>query len=798
MNSGMRTTHSALMAAAAVALVACGSSLPGSIDRPVPPASAAESSAIYRFANGCYTLQSTAGYVAASGSDYGLVAEPAQATPFYFKPTALGSYLLLSAYSRAPGERGSKSLLGITDPLGELLDEAGNFIGEVGYVVSGVGDMTDILLDPVGPGGRIIRETGDTVGEAGTGIGGIDVNPALAMVSEASDLATWNLLSGASGRFILTNAVTGQRLGAAQGVLGLTTAVGSAIDTEFVIARASGCDEYPEVSTNARLLDARGPAKYLNEVPLFTQGAGAGRYDADDVYGYVDGHAHVTAYEFIGGRVNYGDPFHKFGIDHALDNCEVNHGPQGVLGIVETATSGFNPVHPTAGWPAFEFWPRYDSLQHHQSYYKWMERAWLGGMRILVNHYTGNELLCQLNPQKQNDCDFEANWRLQAQRLREMRDYIDAQSGGPGQGWMRIVDNPRDARAAIANGKLAVIEGIEISKIFNCGEFLDMAECTREELVERLDAAYRVGIRHIFPVHKFDNAFGGVYPTESFGVGTILHAGNMIETGHLQEFEACPAEYAGDSTQTTGGVNPLGIIDQLLFQVEYLNGQISSTAPLPPLLPVTETGLCNIRGLTELGRFFIEELMRRNMLIEVDHTSSKGIDRILEIAEANGYPGLISSHDWTYVESLLDRLVASGGTIGRFAGNRAGWVDGLLRADQRPSKQRVADVVSTALASDVNGIAHLPRNNNEPMPLYPFRSVDGRVEFDQQVTGDYTFNLYEGRGVAHYGLYPDQIADLQRYTSDRSPEEVNRALRALFSSAEAYLRQWEATEAWGR
>ena len=790
--------RSCFVATALVGISACGSSLPGSIERATAPSASASAGRIYTLANGCHTLQSSAGYVAASGNDYGLVADAAQATPFYFKPTALGSYLLLSAYSRAPGERGSKSLLGISDPAGELLDDVGNFIGEAGYVISAVGDMTAIVLDPVGPLGNGVREIGEGLGEGGSAVGGINVNPALAMVNEASDLATWNVLTGAGDRYILTNAVTGQRLGAAQGVLGLTTAVGSAIDTEFTIARTSGCAEYPEVSTNARVLDPRGPAKYLREVPLFSQGPDAGRYDADDVYGYIDGHAHVTAYEFIGGRVNYGDPFHKFGIDHALDNCEVNHGPQGALGIVETATSGFNPVHTTAGWPAFEFWPRYDSLQHHQSYYKWLERAWLGGLRILVNHYTGNELLCQLNPQKQNDCNPESDWRLQAQRLREMSEYIDAQSGGPGQGWMRIVDNPADARRVIADGKMAVVQGIETSKIFNCGEFLDIAECTPEEIIERLDAAHALGIRHIFPVHKFDNAFGGVYPTESFGIGTILHAGNMIETGHLQEFEACPAEYTGDSTQTTGSVNPLGIIDQLLFQVEYLNGQISSTAPLPPLLPVTETGLCNIRGLTELGRFFVEELMRRNMLIEVDHTSSKGIDRILEMAETSGYPGLISSHDWTYVESLLDRLVAGGGTIGRFASNRGGWMDVLLRADQRPAKHRVADVVSTGVASDVNGIAHLPSNNNEPMPLYPFRSVDGRVEFDEQVTGDHTFNLYAGRGVAHYGLYPDQIADLQRYTEDRSPEEVNRALRAMMSSAEAYLRQWEATEAWGR
>ena len=34
--------------------------------------------------------------------------------------------------------------------------------------------------------------------------------------------------------------------------------------------------------------------------------------------------------------------------------------------------------------------------------------------------------------------------------------YIDAQSGGPGEGWLRIVTTPEEARQVIAEGKLAV------------------------------------------------------------------------------------------------------------------------------------------------------------------------------------------------------------------------------------------------------------------------------------------------------------------------------------------------------
>ena len=77
-----------------------------------------------------------------------------------------------------------------------------------------------------------------------------------------------------------------------------------------------------------------GPAIYLQEVDRFR---GTPGIDNDDLFGYVDAHSHISAYEFIGGRVNYGDPFHKFGVDHALHDCAENHGPQGLTGLVELA-----------------------------------------------------------------------------------------------------------------------------------------------------------------------------------------------------------------------------------------------------------------------------------------------------------------------------------------------------------------------------------------------------------------------------------------------------------------------------
>ena len=55
---------------------------------------------------------------------------------------------------------------------------------------------------------------------------------------------------------------------------------------------------------------------------------------------------------------------------------------------------------------------------------------------------------------------------------------------------------------------------------------------------------------------------------------------------------------------------------------------------------------CNPRGLTALGRFAIEQMIKAHMLIEVDHLSQKARDTVLSIAAKAHYP-LISSHNGT-------------------------------------------------------------------------------------------------------------------------------------------------------
>lgn len=755
----------------------------------------------YQFANACYTVSSNDGFLAAQpDGTYGIASSETDAARFYMRPTELGSYLLMSGFKRVENSKGDFELLGITDPGGEFLDAGGRFVGELSYLVAGLGDTTGLILDPILPLGGILRALGESLDFFGDQVGNVNMLPRLAMVNRPNDLAVWQLNKTEDGAYTLASRVTGLLLGVDSNELTLRSPSLQDEANHFRFNRSEGCDAYPEAGLNAEVLHEDGPAIYLKEVDRFRNVEGL---DDDDIYGFVDAHSHISAYEFIGGRINYGDPFHRFGITHALEDCAVNHGPQGTTGLLEIATSG-TVSHETQGWPSFNDWPRNDSLQHHQSYYRWLERVHLSGMKILVNHLVHNEVLCQINPQKQNDCDPMEAILLQIQRMYEMQDYIDAQHGGPGQGWFRIVMSPGEARDVIAQGKLAVVLGIEMSKVLGCGEFLNVAECSRKDITDRLDQLYQLGVRSIFPVHKFDNAFGGHLPdlSSGIGIGPILYAGNMLETGHLPEFEECPegTEYSGLEPDQNAALKPFGLIDQLLFQLDYIGDRFPETPEqLQAMDPRRGTDkLCNSRGLSDLGDFLVQELIRRKMMIETDHISRKAAARILELTGPLGYPVINSHGGWGGTEALRDRIAAQGGVTASFGGTRGGWVDELIRNGQRPRSDayKVGPFGGAGLSSDVNGIAALAGNPGVPeddAKLYPFESVDGRVRFDKQRTGDREFGLYDGRGVAHYGLYADQIADMI-LNSDRDAETIDEAVNQLFTSAEAYLRMWERIE----
>jgi hypothetical protein len=88
--------------------------------------------------------------------------------------------------------------------------------------------------------------------------------------------------------------------------------------------------------------------------------------------------------------------------------------------------------------------------------------------------------------------------------------------------------------------------------------------------------------------------------------------------------------------------------------------------------------------------------------------------------------------------------------------------------------------------ADANGFHSQPpaRGADKPNPVaYPFKSLDGRVTFDRQVSGQRIYDVNVD-GVAHYGLYPDWMEQLRLLAGQPIADD-------LTSGAEAYLQTWE-------
>jgi microsomal dipeptidase-like Zn-dependent dipeptidase len=364
--------------------------------------------------------------------------------------------------------------------------------------------------------------------------------------------------------------------------------------------------------------------------------------------------AHLT----FGGNAFWGqiyDPEHTGdeAMEHALASCEPIHG--GLINV--------NPEfgHPAGGgWPDFIIWPRFTTLVHQQAYVDWLYRAYQGGLRLITCLAVNNELLgTRSNPTLPTD-DRSAIER-QTLALKEMVAHLDRLAGGPGQGWMQIAYSADEARAIIQANKLAVVLGVEVDSLGNwrrledlqalCGDDLDLA---RQLIGAELDWLHELGVRQITPIHLTDNAFGGtaVYMR-------LLDLLNVFVTGRHYEVEngwesgvRYRLDYDGDdvvdsaervvvaSGESLSPARPTMNRQALIHQVPAVRDLSEALAH-----PSVRGGHTNARGLSDYGFIVLQEMMRRGLLIDIDHMSQKSTDAALDLAERHAYP-VLSSHAW--------------------------------------------------------------------------------------------------------------------------------------------------------
>jgi microsomal dipeptidase-like Zn-dependent dipeptidase len=614
--------------------------------------------------------------------------------------------------------------------------------------------------------------------------------------------AEWELEAPRSvgHRFRVRHRLSGRYLAAS----GLVDDADQAAD--IVLVASGGCAEFPEAT-----LDAEGEV-----VPT--------TFEDGSLFGIVDTHSHILSnFGFGGGGVFHGAPFHRLGIEHALPDCSIYHGvdgrndlfgfgfdnPDDSVGQLVALATGMTPEpnHATAGYPEFTDWPAAPFSSTHQvQYYKWLERAFLGGLRLVVLHATTNSIICELSvgtgaQETRYSCNDMVGVDRIIEEAYEMEAYVDAQAGGPGEGFFRLVTSPAEAREAIGNGQMAVLLGIETSNLFDC--FLTPSEefpaCTEEDVLAKLDDYHSRGIRALFPVHKYDNGFSA-----GDGSKAVIELGNFINSGHFTNFtDDCPdinTTFDRGPSAFPGLIMPRDEYDSpapVDFS-DYISDPAAALTPFLGLLLQPPTGIevCQNAGATPLGEFLIEQMMQRGMILELDHMPRRTYESVFATLEANDYPAA-----GTHGLNNDGRLYALGGV------SKTGF--GTCRSDTETAtvdngfQNRIALIEDNGgfpaegFGLDLNGFAGArgprfgPRSgcgpDQEDPITYPFTSYAGDVVFTEPSVGNRVID-FNTEGMSHIGLLPELIQDV------RGDGVTDAELEPLFKSAEGYIRMWEKAE----
>ncbi|MCB9756671.1 MAG: hypothetical protein H6713_42685 [Myxococcales bacterium] len=576
---------------------------------------------------------------------------------------------------------------------------------------------------------------------------------------------------------------------------------------------ATGCEEHPELT-----LDATG------EITKTT-------FENGDLYGIVDTHSHMMSnFGFGGGGIFHGGPFHRLGVEHALPSCEQFHGEMGRKDFFGFAfdTSGADGLdittilpdliagelmqdnHITDGYPEFTEWPDAHRRSTHQAqYYRWLQRAYLSGLRLVVQHATTNSVMCHFNvgegyQKVRYSCDDMVAVDRSIEEVYALERYIDAHAGGPGKGWFRIVFSPAEAREVIADGKLAVILGIETANLFSCTITPREGDpvCDEAYVTQQLDQYYDLGVRAIFPVHKYDNMF-----TPGDGDRAFIELGNFLHTSHWSNFtdQGCPdvSSTFDKGKVFFGGLNmprdqflspaPLDLSafpDAPLMTAFQFADELTSSA--------LEGDWCQKATMTPLGETLMHELMARGMIIEVDHLPRRSYVRAYELLVEADYPAA-GTHGQNNNGLIYKLGGVSKTNLGRCRDpENPGAVFDSLKGRVALIEQN-GGYPAEGFGFDLNGFAGArgPRfgdgacaaPQDDPI-TYPFTSLAGDVEFTQPWVGNREID-FNTEGFVHIGMLPELLQDA------RGDADSDADFDPLLHSAEGYIRMWERAESRG-
>jgi microsomal dipeptidase-like Zn-dependent dipeptidase len=502
--------------------------------------------------------------------------------------------------------------------------------------------------------------------------------------------------------------------------------------------------------------------------------------------GLVDLHTHPAAHLGFGTELFYGppdgDPSQNFvncngfhGSYGLFDNPEGNEIRRQVVDAVASTQYSSSWDHKRPGWPDFPAWPTWHDRLHQQVRVEMLQRAWQGGLRVIVALAVNSHTLALLG-QTKGSYDDKTAGDAQIAAIKEMIS---------GQQFMELALTPSDVRQVIASGKLAVVIGVELdcignfyspNKDSNLGNSMQ-PNPPDDDIRAEVSRLFASGVRYFFPVHLVDNLFGGAALYEM-----IFNAACRFQFGSFFAPETAPAASKIGFTfdPPTDFLGQLDPTNQLETGILGFDPKVYP-APPPPFHR-------NSRGLQHQGQVALDALMRLGAMIDVDHMSEKTVLDTLAYTQPANYP-LFAGHNGirgdggnerAHLIQVATEILNRGGMFGVGIKNGVSFLaDTVAQLRSETSKGGIA------VGSDCSGLEQLPAPRN------------GSVVYndDQNAPADALQRCHLGNraedintfGFSHIGMYPDFIED----GVSSGILNINQVTE-LFSAPEAFVSAWES------
>ncbi len=447
-----------------------------------------------------------------------------------------------------------------------------------------------------------------------------------------------------------------------------------------------------------------------------------------------------------------------------------------------------------AGWE--DGWPKQSYTTHQQMWWEWIDRARRGGLKTIValaqNSHTLADAMETVGP-------YDDLHSMEDQ-IRELIAFV-----GRHTEIMDTVTTATRMRKVVQSGRLAVIIGIEMDNIGNfyspaqrrLGEVYNSTP-RQLEVKNEIDRLHRMGVRYIFPVHIVNNVFGGAAVYGNGMESISFNASNFYLTGRIFNVESVSTAETGIAFREPDFAGTLSSEIRTLIDVARnlpfapLPSQVLNFSQYSYPSPDAGFGHRNTLGLTpDLGDFAIRYMMRKGMMIDIDHMSEKCVADVMRIALDNNYP-LNSGHNGPRgtagdEKTRTDDHYTDLRTLGGMAGVGTGDVDPSVFVGTYSAVINKMRGKNVAMGTDVHVGAKLPK------------APSGRARLSENVpglevccrTGDNTkrwdFESFNKDGMSHYGLFPEFIQSLR----NASPSFENYI---LFSTVEDFAQMWEKCE----